>query len=126
MLDKLAFLLDTFNMNGDLYEGNRGLVMASWVGSICAVVAVLSSIIFFIIQDGRSQREFELKSRPYLAIDSIDGSVEASSTAFKIHIKNSGGLPAKIIYQDLKCGNISADGCLELFNQDDESRKFLS
>ena len=71
---------------------------------ILAIVAV-SSMIFSWLATQRAGIEFELRTRPYLTIENVEGNTDLVSkkSDYRIFIKNSGNLPARILYQAMDC-----------------------
>lgn len=49
--------------------------------------------------------EFELRTRPYLIVDNLEGNTDLTSTKseFRLFLKNTGSMPAKIISQLMDC-----------------------
>ena len=71
-------------------------------------VAVLSSgwlALQTIKVNKNTYLEFELKTRPYVIVDNLDGNTDLTTTKseFRLFLKNTGSMPAKIISQLMDC-----------------------
>ncbi len=97
----------------------REMSNSIYTNRILAIVAVLglflSIVVFYFTAheadetNKRADAEFQFRTRPYLIIDNIEGNTNLDTTKsdFKVFIKNSGNIPARIISQAMDCPSSS-------------------
>lgn len=76
--------------------------------SFVLAIAVLSSnwlALQTIKVNENSYIEFQLKTRPYLTVENLEGNTDLTTTKseFRLFIKNTGNMPARIISQLMDC-----------------------
>lgn len=61
-----------------------------------------------------SNTDFELRIRPYLIIDNVEGNTDliTKESRYRVFIKNTGTMPAKIISQTMDCLEASASSAV--------------
>ena len=95
----------------DILESRKNYLFQIYTMFI-AILALCLTLFFSLRTESRLNQEFELKIRPYLFIDNIDGTTDMVSTVsdYKITIKNSGGIPAILKKETIICNGTLIDG----------------
>jgi len=89
--------------------------VALYIGIISIVCSTITIILYFNTLDisreevERANKEFQLRMRPYLVVDSIDADFneDNKSAKYTMHIKNVGTLPAKIVEKSVFCVDVN-------------------